>query len=97
MKPGYKTSEFWLNLFVFLLGAALASGVIADGGTVAKAIGGALSLLSSLGYTMGRVGVKRADSLGAAYVNGPTNSNSPIAAPITVAPVIAPDPTKESA
>ncbi len=83
MKPGYKTSEFWLNLLVFLLGAALASGLLADGGHVAKTIGGALSLLSAIGYTAARTGVKRADALGAAYVSK--------------ASLPAPDPTKESA
>ena len=90
MKSGYKTSEFWLNLLVFLLGAALSSGIIADGGLAAKIVGGALSLLSSLGYTLGRVGVKKADSLGAAYVNGPSKSND------LLSPSIAPNPTKES-
>jgi len=70
MKAGYKTTEFWFSLLVFLLGAALASGLIADGTAVAKAIGGALSLLSSLGYTAGRVGVKKVNSVGKDYLLG---------------------------
>lgn len=72
MKPGYKTSEFWLNLLVFLLGAAMASGLIADAGMVAKLIGGILALLGPLGYTAGRVGVKKADSAGLAYAARPS-------------------------
>ena len=72
MKPGYKTSEFWLNFLVVIIGVLMASGLIADGGTVASIIGGGLSLLGSLGYTAGRVGVKKADSATAAYIKGKT-------------------------
>lgn len=82
MKPGYKTSEFWLNLLVFLLGTLLASGIISDGGLAAKAIGGALALFSSLGYTLGRSGVKKAESAGQAYVEA-ANDNAAEELPAT--------------
>lgn len=68
MKPGYKTSEFWLSLLVMVLGALMSSGVVADGGATATIIGGALTLLSGGVYTLNRMGVKKADTLGAATV-----------------------------
>jgi hypothetical protein len=69
MKPGYKTTEFWLTLAAFLLGTALASGLIGDGTLASKAIGGALEFLALLGYTAGRTAVKKAESLREAWAN----------------------------
>lgn len=60
MKPGYKTTEFWLSLLAILLGAAMASGAVPEGGLVAQIVGGALSLLGSLGYTSSRTSLKKA-------------------------------------
>lgn len=70
VKEGYRTSEFWLNVAVFILGALLVSGGIADGGMVAKIVGGLLSLLSGLGYGAGRVGLKKSENATVAYVVG---------------------------
>ena len=60
-RPGFKTSEFWLSSTATILGIALASGLIADGGTAAQIVGGALSILASLGYTASRTQVKVAE------------------------------------
>ena len=57
-KPGYKSTEFWLSSVATLLGIALASGLVPDGGTAAQLVGGALSMLASLGYTASRTQVK---------------------------------------
>lgn len=54
MKPGWKTSEFWLSTVAMLLGQAYASGAIADGGTASKIAGLAVSVLAALGYTVSR-------------------------------------------
>lgn len=54
VKPGYKTTEFWLTNAAFLLGALLASGLVGDGSALAKLIGLAGSILSTLGYTISR-------------------------------------------
>jgi len=64
MKPGYKTTEFWLSLLAVLLGAAMASGLVPEGGTVSQVIGGALSLLGGLGYTSSRTALKKSDGSG---------------------------------
>ncbi len=60
VKPGYQTTEFWLSTLALLLGLALASGAVPDGGLAAQIIGGILSVLSSLGYTASRTKVKSA-------------------------------------
>ena len=90
MKPGYKTSEFWLSLLVVLLGSLMASGIVADGGMVAKIVGGILSALAALGYTSGRSSVKKAESASVAYVTKAANDNEANEGLIA-------NPTKESA
>lgn len=60
MKPGYKTTEFWLAVFVTLLGMVAYSGVIADGGTVAKGIGLLMGVLPAPAYSFGRAKEKAA-------------------------------------
>lgn len=62
MKPGYKSTEFWLSLGAALVGALLASGVFESDGITAKIIGGASAVLAALGYTAGRAFVKSADA-----------------------------------
>jgi len=61
MKPGYKTTEFWLTTAATLLGLLLASGVLDDLAAThwaVKAAAAAGSLLAALGYTVSRGGVK---------------------------------------
>ncbi len=61
LKPGWKTSEFWLMLIAELVGFLLASGVVAVGegtGTAGKIVGGAIALLAALGYGVNRSRLK---------------------------------------
>jgi hypothetical protein len=58
MKPGYKTTEFWLKVAAFALTAVYASGALTN--STALAIAGiAATLLGSLGYTVSRTLVKQ--------------------------------------
>lgn len=59
MKPGYKSSEFYLSAAAFILGALMASGVIAEGSAVAQAIGIAASALAAMGYSWSRGAAKK--------------------------------------
>ena len=61
MKPGYKTTEFWLSTLATIVGLVMASGVLegqAEGSWPVKLIGGVVSLLAVLGYTASRAKVK---------------------------------------
>lgn len=60
-KPGYRTTEFWFALLCMVVGTLLASGVVADGGNVAKVAGVILDGLAMLGYTYSRTSVKKAE------------------------------------
>jgi len=62
MKPGYKTSEFWLSLAALLLSALAASGALGEGTGLEKLLALALSTLAALGYTGARVLTKRAEA-----------------------------------
>ncbi len=64
MKPGYKTTEFYLTLLVMLLGTLMASGLIGPEHWIAGVVGMALAALKAMGYTSGRSKQKVADSLG---------------------------------
>jgi hypothetical protein len=58
MTPGYKTTEFWLTLVSLILGALLTSGAIADGSLASQVIGGAMVVLTQLGYAKARADAK---------------------------------------
>lgn len=62
IKPGWKTSEFWLSALASVVGAVLASGV-ADTSPVMKVAGVVAMLLSAMGYTVVRGGVKKSLAL----------------------------------
>lgn len=57
-KPGFKTSEFWLMVAASILGILMASGVIVEGSIWYQIVGGAIAVLSGLGYTWSRTRVK---------------------------------------
>jgi hypothetical protein len=59
LKPGYRTTEFWLSLAATLLGAAFASGLIPTDSKWEQVLGLAASVLASFGYTVSRTLVKR--------------------------------------
>ena len=59
MKPGIKTTEFWLAAAATVVGGLMASGVIAEDSGLAKVIGIAASALVALGYTGARLALKK--------------------------------------
>jgi len=54
MKPGYKTTEFWLSLAAMIVSMLFASGAISEGSDAAKVIGFVAAALTSLGYSVSR-------------------------------------------
>jgi hypothetical protein len=62
MKPGYKTTEFWLSLAAVAAGAVVASGVIPAESVWERVIGLVVSALAALGYTGARLALKKADA-----------------------------------
>lgn len=62
MKPGYKTTEFWLSALAFVLGALFASGVVSEGSQIDKVLGLGASILGQLGYVVPR-GMAKAKAL----------------------------------
>lgn len=59
VKPGYKTTEFWLTLAACVVGALAASGVFPDESLGMKITGLAMTTLAALGYTTSRFMVKK--------------------------------------
>ena len=66
MKPGIKTTEFWLSLLAQILGVIIV--FLSEGSMAATIIGGAITLLANLGYTVPRAAAKRAEILGNAQL-----------------------------
>jgi hypothetical protein len=60
VKPGYQTTEFWLTTAATLVGLMIASGIIPTSGIWPQIVGVVSSVLSSLGYSIGRSLVKAA-------------------------------------
>jgi hypothetical protein len=58
VKPGIKTSEFWLSLLATAIGAGVATGLIPSSGEAAKVAAFATMVLAALGYTVMRSQVK---------------------------------------
>jgi hypothetical protein len=58
VKPGWKTTEFWLSAIVTLAGLVVASGAFSDTSSVAKAVSLIVSGLATLGYTTSRTTAK---------------------------------------
>jgi hypothetical protein len=54
MKPGYKTTEFWLTSVAALIGLLFASGAISDGSQIDKILGMASTVLAGMGYSVSR-------------------------------------------
>jgi hypothetical protein len=76
MKPGYKTTEFWLSLAAILIGVLISSDVIPVEHPIAKLLGIAASVLGALGYQVSRSLAKASAAKSAAFVeaskSGPT-------------------------
>lgn len=62
MKPGYKTTEFWLSLAATILGALMAGGVLSDDSTAGKIAGAVLAALAAAGYSASR-GIAKSNEL----------------------------------
>lgn len=59
VKPGYKTTEFWVSIAACALGAFVASGVLPEESVWMKLAGMGLTALTALGYTVSRWVVKK--------------------------------------
>lgn len=62
MKPGYKTTEFWLSSIAMLVLMLGASGVFGASSTVGQIVAFAGQALAALGYTWTRGAVKKAEA-----------------------------------
>lgn len=58
MKPGYKTTEFWLTAAATLLSMLYAAGVIGDAGASGKVAALVALALTNAGYTVSRGNAK---------------------------------------
>jgi len=58
MKPGYKTTEYWMSVATALVGLMVALGVLepegADSPALLKIVGGGMAGVASLGYSLAR-------------------------------------------
>jgi len=60
VKPGFKTTEFWLSAAATVVGLAIASGIVPTSGTWPQIVGLVTGVLGALGYTVSRTAVKNA-------------------------------------
>lgn len=58
MKPGYKTTEWWISVVVTLASLLLASGALGPEDTATKIAALVVALGAQLGYSAGRSSVK---------------------------------------
>ena len=54
VKPGYKTTEFWMTVIADALGLVVLSGAVVEGTIASTIVGGAMIVLSTLGYDSAR-------------------------------------------
>lgn len=60
IKPGYKTTEFWISLAAVIIGSVVASGIVPADSVWERIIGLVVSALAALGYTGARLSIKKA-------------------------------------
>ena len=58
MKPGYKTTEFWMSSVAVGLGVLMASGAIKTGSVWEQIVGIAVAGITAVGYTGARSVIK---------------------------------------
>ena len=58
VKPGYKTTEFWLTAGATVVGLVIASGLVPDTGMWPKVVALVVSAFAAMGYTVSRTVVK---------------------------------------
>ncbi len=54
VKPGWRTTEFWLSALATVSGLGMASGALAAGSTAAQTVGLIASALTAMGYSASR-------------------------------------------
>ena len=59
MKPGFKTTEFWITVVVTVVSLLLASGAFEEASGVGKVLALAAAALASAGYSVARGVVKK--------------------------------------
>ena len=69
-KPGWRSSEFWIKMFVVLGGMLLASGALGEATGLYQLLTFALAALASMGYTAGRSYVKATELKASAIKSG---------------------------
>lgn len=62
MRPGYKSTEYWATVVTQVLGALMASGVVAPESTWGTVVGAAMTLVASLGYGYFRTSLKKEEA-----------------------------------
>jgi len=62
MKPGWKSTEFWLTLVINLASGLVALGIVGEGTKLGQGLALGVATLTTLGYTGFRSGVKKAAS-----------------------------------
>jgi exo-beta-1,3-glucanase (GH17 family) len=60
IRPGYKTTEFWISLAAVIIGSVVASGIVPADSVWERIIGLVVSALAALGYTGARLSIKKA-------------------------------------
>ncbi len=66
MKPGLKSTEFWLNTAAMVIGAVLAA--VGEENSWTQILGGLMAVVAPTAYTAGRATVKGREALGQAHV-----------------------------
>lgn len=59
VKPGYKSSEFYLSALAMIVSMLYASGLISDGSTIEKIMSFISMALVAMGYSVSRALVKK--------------------------------------
>lgn len=54
VKPGYKTTEFWLSTAAAVLGIVMAADIIETGSAVSQVVGIITTALTAMGYSVAR-------------------------------------------
>lgn len=60
IKPGFKTSEYWLTVASMIISAVYMSVIVVDGTALEKGLGLLAGALVALGYTVSRGLTKKA-------------------------------------